>query len=134
MRESWYAELSGVHYKMGQWWVPEREENGILLYRGSKERPAGAVQKLTPRQEKRYCEEESELCFALGYAEWKGDEPELILPLYRNGKQTGVQREYFGKTARVLKRYLYVDYGGERETYIAASYDESFSDFVKKYV
>ena len=39
MRNSWYAELSGVHYKMGQWWVPEREENGIQLYRGSEERP-----------------------------------------------------------------------------------------------
>ena len=30
MRNSWYDEMSGVHYKMGLWWVPEREENGIL--------------------------------------------------------------------------------------------------------
>ena len=134
MRNSWYAELSGVHYKMGQWWVPEREENGILLYRGSEERPAGAVQKLTKAQEKIFYEKEEDWAFALDDNEWKGDEPVFVSFLYREGKEVGFIREYFGKRVRVVKRYMYADYGGRDAALRESFRDDAFRSFLNRHV
>lgn len=38
--------------------------------------------------------------------EWKGDQPDDIISLYRDGREAGVQREYIGKHARVIRRYM----------------------------
>lgn len=134
MNNSWYTELSGVHCKLGQWWVPEREENGILLYRGTQERPPGAEQKLTRKQQEIFYEEEEEWYFALEHTEWKGDAPDYLQPLYRNGVQVGVMREYIGTRSRVQKRYMFADYGGEKEAYKAAFHDDAFHAFLMKYI
>ncbi len=134
MRNSWYEELSGVHYKMGLWWVPEREENGILLYRGTPERPPGAEQKLTKRQKELFYEADEDWYYTLAHSEWKGDSPDYIITLYRNGKEAGVQREYFGKQVRVLRRYMFADYESASAARMAACYDDEFRDFLRKYL
>lgn len=134
MLNSWYAEQSGVHYKLGQWWVPEREENGILLYRGTTERPPGAEQKLTRKQKRIFYEQEEEWAFALAHTEWKGDAPDYLLPLYRNGVQVGVMREYIGTRSRAQKRYMFADYGGEKAAYRASYHDDAFNAFLLKYI
>ncbi|MBQ3142933.1 MAG: hypothetical protein IJB89_00270 [Akkermansia sp.] len=134
MLNSWYAELSGVHYKLGQWWVPEREEKGILLYRGTRERPPGAVQKLTKEQEKLFYEADEDWYYALAHSEWKADSPDYIITLYRDGKEVGVQREYFGKQVRVLRRYMFADYESAFAARKAACYDDEFRDFLRKYL
>lgn len=133
MKSSWYTELSGEHYKLGCRWVPEREEGGITLYRVSSHHPHIAVQQLTAEQEAEFLQEEAALRYALAHAEWKGDEPDLIFTLYRDGKAAGVQREYFGYSTRVIKRYLYADYGGEAAARKAACQDDAFDRFVQQY-
>ena len=134
MRDSWYTELSGVHFKMGKWWVPEREENGILLYRETKERPPGAVQKLTRKQQEIYDEQEEDWYFALAHTELKGDAPDYLHPLYRNGVQVGVMREYITPQTRVQKRYMFADYGGEQAAYRASYDDAAFDAFLRNYI
>ena len=134
MRNSWYEELSGVHYKMGLWWVPEREENGILLYRGTPERPAGAEQKLTKRQKVLFNQGEANWEFPLDDNEMKGDEPVFVSFLYRGEKEVGFIREYFGKRVRVVKRYMYADYGGRDEALRESFRDDAFRAFLNKHV
>lgn len=134
MRNSWYDEMSGVHYKMGLWWVPEREENGIQLYRGTPERPAGAEQKLTKRQKELFNQGEEDWEFTLDDNEMKGDEPVFVSFLYRGEKEVGFIREYFGKRVRVVKRYMYADYGGRNEALRESFRDDAFRAFLNKHV
>lgn len=134
MMNSWYAELSGIHYKMGQWWIPEREEDGILLYRGTPERPPGAEQKLTKEQEVLFYQGEESLEFALDCNEMKGDEPVFVSFLYREGTEVGFVREYVGKRVRVSKRYLYADYGGRDATLRESFRDDAYRSFLNKHV
>lgn len=131
---SWYDELSGVHYKMGLWWVPEREENGIQLYRGTPERPAGAEQKLTKRQKELFNQGEANWEFTLDDNEMKGDEPVFVSFLYRGEKEVGFIREYFGKRVRVVKHYMYADYGGRDEALWESFRDDAFRAFLNKHV
>ena len=134
MRNSWYDEMSGVHYKMGLWWVPELEENGILLYRGTPERPPGAEQKLTKRQKELFNQGEANWEFTLDDNEMKGDEPVFVCFLYRGEKEVGFIREYFGKRVRVVKHYMYADYGGRDESLRESFRDDAFRSFLNKYV
>ena len=135
MMNSWYDELSGVHYKLGLWWVPEHEEQGITLYRGYDDAPPGARQKLTRRQRELFRQGEEDLRFALDdNDEMGGDEPVFVSPLYRNGVEAGQIKEYFGERVRVVKRYMYADYGGRAEAERACCWDDAFREFLRKYV
>lgn len=129
---SWYTELSGVHFKLGLWWVPEREEQGFTLYRGYESAPPGAQQKLTERQKELFREGEAELRFILDCNELDGDVPRFTFPLYRSGKEIGILMEYISGNVRVVKRYLYADYGSARAASAACCWDAGFREFLKK--
>lgn len=130
---SWYTELSGVHFKLGLWWVPEREEQGITLYRGYEEAPPGARQKLNRRQKMLFRDGEEELRYILDYNEFKEEEPLFVFPLYRNGREVGILLEYICGNVRVVKRYLYADYGSARAASAACCWDDEFEAFLNKY-
>lgn len=132
---SWYTELSGVHYKLGRWWVPEREENGIILYRAQESAPPGVRQKLTKRQKELFRQGEEDLRFTLDCNElMDGDEPMFITPLFREGEEIGLVCEYFGESVRVVKRYLYADYGSQDAAERACCWDDAFRAFLDRYV
>ncbi len=133
MRDSWYTELSGVHYKLGKWWVPEREEQGIILYRGYEYAPPGASQKLSVRQKKLFRIGEEELSFILTRNELDGDEPRFIFPLYRQGREVGIVQEYICGAVRVVKHYMYTDYGSVHAAYAACCRDDAFRAFLNQY-
>ncbi len=130
---SWYTELSGVHFKLGLWWVPEREEHGITLYRGYEKAPPGASQKLSKRQKELFRAGEEELRIILGYNEFDGDEPRFVFPLYREGTEVGILQEYIRGSVRVVKRYLYADYGSACAASAACCWDDEFRAFLKKF-
>ena len=72
--------------------------------------------------------------FALDDNEWKGDEPVFVSFLYREGKEVGFIREYFGKRVRVVKRYMYADYGGRDAALRESFRDDAFRSFLNKHV